>query len=102
MKKPLVIPPEADRPIMLALNPRGGFVIGIKLMEGKAVGAITDLNASILSKDAIDLPDTQVATSVDTLVSLVKPPGTASRDKEENNSWVWASVLPVWLILLKA
>lgn len=58
-------------PIMLALNPRGGFVIGIKLMEGKAVGAITDLNASILAKEAIELPDTQVDTSVNTLVTLV-------------------------------
>mgnify|MGYP001004912252 CR=1 FL=1 len=58
-------------PIMLALNPRGGFVIGIKLMEGMAIGAITDLNASILAKDAIELPDTQVNTSVETLVSLV-------------------------------
>lgn len=58
-------------PIMLALNPRGGFVIGIKLMEGRAVGAITDLNASILAKDAIELPDTQVNTSVETLVTLV-------------------------------
>ena len=58
-------------PIMLALNPRGGFVIGIKLMESKAVGAITDLNASILAKDAIELPDTQVNTSVETLVALV-------------------------------
>ncbi len=58
-------------PIMLALNPRGGFVIGIKLMEGKAVGAITDLNASILAKDAIELPDTHVNTSVETLVTLV-------------------------------
>ncbi|PKO03930.1 MAG: ROK family protein [Chloroflexi bacterium HGW-Chloroflexi-5] len=58
-------------PIMLALNPRGGFVIGIKLMEGKVVGAITDLNASILAKDVIVLPDTQVNTSVETLVTLV-------------------------------
>lgn len=58
-------------PIMLALNPRGGFVIGIKLMEGTVVGAITDLNASILAKDAIELSDTQVNTSVETLVVLV-------------------------------
>ncbi len=58
-------------PIMLALNPRGGFVIGIKLMENQAVGAITDLNATILAKDAIDLVDTQLATSVETLVTLV-------------------------------
>lgn len=58
-------------PIMLALNPRGGFVIGIKLMEGKAVGALTDLNASILAKDSIELPDTQVNTSVETLNTLL-------------------------------
>ncbi len=58
-------------PIMLALNPRGGFVIGIKLMEGHAVGALTDLNASILAKDTIDLADKQVNTSVEALVSLV-------------------------------
>ena len=58
-------------PIMLALNPRGGFVIGIKLMEGHAMGALTDLNATILAKDSIDLIDKQVETSVKTLVTLV-------------------------------
>ena len=58
-------------PIMLALNPRGGFVIGIKLMEGHAVGALTDLNATILAKDSIDLADKQVETSVEKLVTLV-------------------------------
>jgi hypothetical protein len=58
-------------PIMLALNPRGGFVIGIKLMEGRAVGALTDLNAMILAKDSIELADKQVETSVKTLVTLV-------------------------------
>lgn len=58
-------------PIMLALNPRGGFVVGVKLMEGKAVGALTDLNATILAKDAVALADTQVNTSVDALVELV-------------------------------
>lgn len=58
-------------PIMLALNPRGGFVIGIKLMEGHAVGALTDLNATILAKDTISLADKQVETSVDALSALV-------------------------------
>lgn len=58
-------------PIMLALNPRGGFVIGIKLMEGRAVGALTDFNATILVKDSIDLADKQVETSVEALVTLV-------------------------------
>lgn len=58
-------------PIMLALNPRGGFVIGIKLMEGHAVGALTDLNATILAKDSIGVADKQVETSIEMLVTLV-------------------------------
>ncbi len=58
-------------PIMLALNPRGGFVIGIKLMEDHVVGAITDLNATILAKDSVILQDKQVDTSVDTISALV-------------------------------
>lgn len=58
-------------PIMLALNPRGGFVIGIKLMEGHAIGALTDLNAAILAKDSIALADKRVETSVEMLSILV-------------------------------
>lgn len=58
-------------PIMLALNPRGGFVIGIKLMEGHAIGALTDLNATILAKDTIALADKKVETSVEMLSVLV-------------------------------
>lgn len=58
-------------PIMLALNPRGGFVIGIKLMEGQAVGALTDLNATILAKDSINLTGVDVETAVETLAALV-------------------------------
>jgi predicted NBD/HSP70 family sugar kinase len=58
-------------PIMLALNPRGGFVIGIKLMEDHAVGALTDLNASILAKVSIELPDRQLDSSVEILANLV-------------------------------
>ncbi len=59
------------RPIMLAVNPQGGFVIGIKLMEGQVVGALTDLNAAILAKDSLILADKQVDTSVATLAALV-------------------------------
>jgi N-acetylglucosamine repressor len=58
-------------PIMLALNPRGGFVIGMKLMEGEVVGALTDLNATILAKNCIDVLDTSVETIIDVLTTLV-------------------------------
>lgn len=58
-------------PIILALNPRGGFVIGIKLMENHAVAALTDLNATVLLKETLDFKDEQLNSVVDELVSLV-------------------------------
>lgn len=58
-------------PILLALNPRGGFVIGVKLMEGQAVGALTDLNATVLDKDSILLESKDQNAVVETLVTLV-------------------------------
>jgi len=58
-------------PILLAINPRGGFVIGIKFMEGQAVGALTDLEANILAKNSIDISNKQIETSVEMLTSLV-------------------------------
>jgi predicted NBD/HSP70 family sugar kinase len=38
------------RPILLALNPHGGYVIGIKLTETQATSALTDLEANIIAK----------------------------------------------------
>ena len=32
-------------PILLAINPLGGYVVGIKLMEDHAIGALTDLRS---------------------------------------------------------
>lgn len=58
-------------PILLALNPRGGFVVGVKLMEGQAVGALTDLNASVLQKESITLKDKDLNTVLEALISLV-------------------------------
>jgi glucokinase-like ROK family protein len=55
---------------MLALNPQGGFVIGIKLMEGTAVGALTDLNANIVAKDSAQLDSIQVDANVEALTKL--------------------------------
>jgi len=58
-------------PILLALNPRGGFVIGVKLMEDHAVGALTDLNATVYHKDTVDFSDESLDSIVDALVNLV-------------------------------
>ena len=34
------------RPILLAINPRGGYVIGFKLTEDHVTGVLTDLKSS--------------------------------------------------------
>ncbi len=44
------------RPILLALNPGGRYVAGIKLMEEAAVGALTDLEATIIARQVVALP----------------------------------------------
>jgi predicted NBD/HSP70 family sugar kinase len=45
------------RPILLALNPNGGYVIGIKLTEKQAIGALTDLQATVIAKQAEELDE---------------------------------------------
>lgn len=37
-------------PILLALNPRGGYVVGVKLTESQVIAALTDLEATIVAK----------------------------------------------------
>jgi N-acetylglucosamine repressor len=59
------------KPILLAINPRGGYVVGIKLMEDHAIGAITDLEATVLAKHSEDLQDHAVETAVEVLSGVV-------------------------------
>ena len=58
-------------PILLALNPRGGFVIGIKLMEMHAVAALTDLNAKVMEKTNFQMVSRELGAVVDDLTLLV-------------------------------
>ncbi len=45
------------RPIPLALNPRGGYVIGFKLAEDHITGALTDLNAKVIANRTFRLSE---------------------------------------------
>jgi Transcriptional regulator/sugar kinase len=58
-------------PILLALNPRGGFVVGVKLMENHAVAALTDLNATVLVKETVEFKEEKLEVVIDSLVALV-------------------------------
>jgi glucokinase-like ROK family protein len=59
------------RPIMLAINPNGGCVVGIKVMEDHALGALTDLEASLLGKQSFQLKDTSPVGISQALSELV-------------------------------
>lgn len=59
------------RPIMLAINPNGGCVVGIKVMEDHALGALTDLEASLLGKQSYPLTDTSPEGISQSLSELV-------------------------------
>lgn len=66
-------------PILLAINPRGGYVIGIKLTEDHAVYALTDLEASIISKASTPLsghdPESAVADLADMVTTMIREEG---------------------------
>ncbi len=59
------------RPILLALNPRGGFVVGLKLTESEAIGALTDLEATVIAKRVGRLASRSPEKVVETLAALV-------------------------------
>ena len=59
------------RPILLALNPEGGYVIGIKLTENNLIGALTDLKTNVLVKKVRQLGERSVEPIVESLAKLV-------------------------------
>jgi predicted NBD/HSP70 family sugar kinase len=60
------------RPILLALNPRGGFVIGLKLAEKNVIAALTDLEATVIAKDNCPLENHAIQAALDCIVKSVR------------------------------
>lgn len=58
-------------PILLVINPKGGYVIGIKLTETHAVCALTDLEALIIAKSSLPLSGHNPVQVVDDLAQMV-------------------------------
>lgn len=69
------------RPILLAIQPTGGYVIGVKVMENHLVGALVDLEANVINRAMISLaasePGALVAAVSDLTRQLVKSGGIA-------------------------
>ena len=60
------------RPILLALNARAGYAIGIKLTEESAIAALTDLEATVVAQHTEPILSHQPAAVVATLVRAVQ------------------------------
>jgi predicted NBD/HSP70 family sugar kinase len=58
-------------PILLVINPKGGYVVGIKLTETHAICALTDLEAMILAKFSMGLSGHDPVLVVDDLARMV-------------------------------
>src|ERR1044072_2217978 len=58
-------------PILLVINPRGGYVVGIKLTETHAVCALTDLEAQVIAKSSTPLSGNDPNQVVKDLVQIV-------------------------------
>lgn len=58
-------------PIMLALNPRNRFVVGLKLTEDRIVGALTDLEATILNEDIVTWQGPAPEAAIDSIEQIV-------------------------------
>jgi N-acetylglucosamine repressor len=59
------------RPVLLAVKPDAGYVVGIKLTETRVIAVLTDLGATIVARDTRPVADTSVATVVDVVVAAV-------------------------------
>lgn len=67
------------RPIMLAIDPHGGFVVGLKLSERQIAGVLTDLEATIITKHhepvgdhSLDKTIAALAKTVSVLLQMAK------------------------------
>lgn len=60
------------RPILLQLNPLGGYVVGIKLAEHTVLGVITDLNARVLEKQVVPTNSSDPQTATSKLAGLIE------------------------------
>lgn len=59
------------RPILMDLNPRGGYVVGLKLTEDHITAALTDLRAVVVAKQTTPLAGKSVDEGIEALCAAV-------------------------------
>lgn len=59
-------------PVLIALRPKAGYVVGVKLTDTGLIGVLTDLDATVVARRARPLRSTTVAGVVSAVVSVVR------------------------------
>lgn len=59
------------RPMLLSLNPSGGFVVGIKLMENQLIAALTNLEAKIVGSETVTFTDSSSEKVIQKIVLCI-------------------------------
>jgi predicted NBD/HSP70 family sugar kinase len=64
------------KPVLLSLNPHGGFAVGVKVTEDNVIGALIDMHASVVAKRTDKLkghqPEEVSLRIVETVLSLIE------------------------------
>ena len=60
------------RPVLVAFNPRAGYVAGVKVTETTAIAVLTDLNATVVAHHSVPIHDHRPEDIVATLANTVE------------------------------
>ena len=60
------------RPVLLALNKQAGFVVGVKVTETTVIGALTDLDATVVARHTAPLAGRTPADAVAAIAATVE------------------------------
>jgi glucokinase-like ROK family protein len=72
------------RPILLALNPDGGFVVGLKVTEEHVTGALTNLETTVIEKQTIPISDKSLDRVISSIVDVVRKLEDQASIKQQN------------------
>ena len=83
-EKELDVSEGGRRPVLLDLNPRAGFVIGVGLNLMNMVGLLVDLKGNIVTKTQLARPNTDVRGISECLLEIVREILRRSKDSTAN------------------
>jgi len=69
------------RPVLLALNARAGYAVGIKLTETTAIAVLTDLDATIVARHSEPILSHQPEAIIETLAAAVRVLASAAHGR---------------------